>query len=323
MTEETIVKTLEVGIVVLPDGKYLSSIAVKQLLEQHEAEMLNAYKRPLLDLGTLYFVTLTAPTVCERELRSVIKKRIKAFQRIKDNMRKNYGMKINGMRKIEVTHTKEKYHPHFHLIMEGKDEAELLLKLWLAQFPSANKHAQNITAINTVNEKSFIELFKYASKDAVKDKTSAHASHIINMALYSMRTLQSFGKLRRIKEPTEEILEQHEAEMVDALQKLADELKKNAEICCKLNAEDELAVTTYDIDVIAAKHIEKIKNKRAVNSINTDKTNMENSKLKWDGNADLANKVFGDGYGTDWEYTSRESQDIIVNGKTIKVGDEI
>ena len=120
-----------------------------------------------------------------------------------------------------------------------------------------------------------------------------------------------------------QLLEQHEAEMGDALQKLADELKKNAEICCKLNAEDELAVTTYDIDVIAAKHIEKIKNKRAVNSINTDKTNMENSKLKWDGNADLANKVFGDGYGTDWEYTSRESQDIIVNGKTIKVGDEI
>jgi len=40
MTEETIAKTLEIGIVVLPNGEYLSSIAVNQIIQQHEAEMI-------------------------------------------------------------------------------------------------------------------------------------------------------------------------------------------------------------------------------------------------------------------------------------------
>ena len=208
------------------------------------AELLHAYKQPLLDLGTLYFVTLTAPTVCERELRSVIKKRIKAFQRIKDNMRKNYGMKINGIRKLEATHTKGKYHPHFHLIMQGKAEAELLLKLWLAQFPSANKHAQNITAIDTVNEKSFIELFKYASKDAVKDKASAHATHKIYMAIHDIRTIQSFGKLRRIKEPIEvkQIVEE-----VDYAPITSDIYVWEDSCIDYVNASNELLIGTLDI----------------------------------------------------------------------------
>ena len=208
------------------------------------AEMLHAYKQPLLDLGALYFVTLTAPTVCERELRSVVKKRIKAFQRIKDNMRKNYGMKINGMRKLEVTHTKGKYHPHFHLIIQGKEEAETLLKLWLAQFPSANKHAQNITAIQTANEKSFIELFKYASKDAVKDKTSAQSAHIIYMALYSIRTIQPYGKLHKIEEP-EEAKEQ--TELIDFAPITSDIWLYEDDCIDYVNASNDLLIGTLDI----------------------------------------------------------------------------
>ena len=222
----------------------VSKEPAKEILEQHEAEMLNAYKRPLLDLGTLYFVTLTAPTVCERELRSVIKKRIKAFQRIKDNMRKNYGMKINGMRKLEVTHTNGKYHPHFHLIMQGKKEAELLLQLWLTQFPSANKHAQNITAIHTANENSFIELFKYASKDAVKDKSSAHASHVMNMALYTIRTVQTFGKIRKIKEPIEA---KEDVALIDYRQTTSDIWVYEDSCIDYVNASNELLIGTLDI----------------------------------------------------------------------------
>lgn len=235
--------------VILQEGNKLKSSLCRRRWCQtcsriKTAELLHAYKQPLLDLGTLYFVTLTAPTVCERELKSVIKKRIKAFQRIKDNMRKNYGMKINGMRKLEVTHTNGKYHPHFHLIIEGKQEAELLLQLWLAQFPSANKHAQNITAIQTANEKSFIELFKYASKDAVKDKSSAHASHIIYMALYTIRTVQTFGKLRKIKEPIEA---KEDVALIDYRQTTSDIWVYEDSCIDYVNASNELLIGTLDI----------------------------------------------------------------------------
>lgn len=235
--------------VILQEGNRLKSSLCRRRWCQtcsriKTAELLHAYKQPLLDLGTLYFVTLTAPTVCERELKSVIKKRIKAFQRIKDNMRKNYGMKINGMRKLEVTHTNGKYHPHFHLIIEGKQEAELLLQLWLAQFPSANKHAQNITAIQTANEKSFIELFKYASKDAVKDKSSAHASHIIYMALYTIRTVQTFGKLRKIKEPIEA---KEDVALIDYRQTTSDIWVYEDSCIDYVNASNELLIGTLDI----------------------------------------------------------------------------
>lgn len=42
----------------------------------------------------------------------------------------------------------------------------------------------------------------------------------------------------------------------------------------------------------------------------------------WTGSSDLANKLFGEKYGADWEYLPG-SLDIIVNGETIKIGDKI
>ena len=47
------------------------------------------------------------------------------------------------------------------------------------------------------------------------------------------------------------------------------------------------------------------------------------SKLKWNGDADLANQNYGENYGIDWRYVSKESSSIIVDGKTIEVGQEM
>jgi hypothetical protein len=43
----------------------------------------------------------------------------------------------------------------------------------------------------------------------------------------------------------------------------------------------------------------------------------------WNGDASLANNIFGERFGVDWEYTEKGSNDIKVNGKVIKVGDPI
>jgi hypothetical protein len=45
--------------------------------------------------------------------------------------------------------------------------------------------------------------------------------------------------------------------------------------------------------------------------------------MKWNGSSDLANTLFGESYGVDWEYISKESSDILVSGRLIKVGEEI
>jgi plasmid rolling circle replication initiator protein Rep len=169
------------------------------------AEMTNAYKEPILNLGSVYFVTLTRPNVEARQLKSEVKKLVKAFQRIKDNLRKNHKVKLTGMRKIEITYNKEfnTYHPHFHFIQQGLHEAQLLQKYWLKQFPNASIKAQNIKEITTEDDSSLIELFKYATKQITKDSTDAKAEDIIYRALEGMRIYQTYGKLKKIVSPKE------------------------------------------------------------------------------------------------------------------------
>ena len=41
----------------------------------------------------------------------------------------------------------------------------------------------------------------------------------------------------------------------------------------------------------------------------------------WNGSSQLANTLFGERYGIDWEYISKENTDILVNGRIIKFGD--
>ena len=171
------------------------------------AEMTNGYKQPLQELGSLYFVTLTRPNVKARQLSAEIKKMTKGFQRIKDNLRKNYGIKLNGIRKIEVTYNEieDTYHPHFHFIQSDYNASMKLQELWLAQFSNAKLIAQDVRAINTNNDDSFIELFKYATKETTKSgkQYTGEVLHTIYSALEGKRIYQTYGKLKKIKEPLE------------------------------------------------------------------------------------------------------------------------
>ena len=171
------------------------------------AEMTNGYKAPLQELGNLYFVTLTRPNVKARQLKSEVAKMIKGFQRIKDNLRKTYGIKLNGIRKIEVTYNEQAdtYHPHFHFIQSDQKHAYALQKLWLDQFSNANIKAQDIRPINTTNDDSFIELFKYATKETTKSGKSytGEVLHNIYSALEGKRIYQTYGTLKKVKEPAE------------------------------------------------------------------------------------------------------------------------
>ena len=169
------------------------------------AELRNKYQKALENLqedDDLYFITLTSPTVQKRQLNDEITKRYKAFTRIKDNLRKRYSINLIGCRKLEVTYNTEKdwYHPHFHFIQKGKKEAELLLKLWLDQFPKAGLKGQDISLIPKNNDgKDLQEIFKYATKHEVNDKTSAEALHHIYSCIRGRRIFQTYGKLKGVE----------------------------------------------------------------------------------------------------------------------------
>lgn len=170
------------------------------------SQRIEDYKKDLINLATdngLYFVTLTAPTCKERELRATIDKRIKAFAKVKNNIKKTYGASLNGLRKIEVTYNREthKYHPHFHFLVQGEAEAYLLRDLWLNQFRDASIKAQDIreVKVSASDTTNLIEVFKYATKGIVKDTTDAHAEYHILRAIDRRRIFQTFGKLKKTR----------------------------------------------------------------------------------------------------------------------------
>ena len=183
------------------------------------AEMINGYGQPLTDLGSdLYFVTLTAPTINASKLRTEIRKRIRIFQQCQDALRKQ-GIKLNGMRKLEITYNTrtDKYHPHFHFIQQGKYESECLRDEWVKRFrkqqKKATKKAQDVRPINDL-ENGFIELFKYATKDSVKDTTPSFALDVIYQSIEGTRIYQPYGKLRKVKKPIEKTDEVHTIDFI-------------------------------------------------------------------------------------------------------------
>jgi len=223
-------KTYHCKNVLLQDGnKFVGSLCRKRWCQTcnriRTAELIKGYQIPLQELQSqddLYFVTLTAPTVKAGKLSSEIVKRYKAFTRIKDNLRKNYNIKLVGARKLEVTYNEDtdNYHPHFHFIQQGRREAELLQKLWLAQFDNASIKAQDIRPIDANDSENLLEIFKYATKQTAKNETTAGALHNIYKALHGKRTFQTYGKLKKVKEPTKEKEEILNADFIPAGQEI-------------------------------------------------------------------------------------------------------
>lgn len=203
-------KTYHCNHIILQQGKKFSSTYCKKIwctncCRIRTAELTNAYKQPLLNLGQLYFVTLTIPNVSGNQLEKTISTMQKAFSRIVNSMqKKKYNVKLNGVRKIETTHNEitNTFHPHFHIIQPDLKCAKILQQLWLKQFPQATHKAQDVTSINQ-DEQSFIELFKYATKEtnAKGQQYSPEALHTIYSAMEGKRLIQKFGTFKKIPTP--------------------------------------------------------------------------------------------------------------------------
>lgn len=151
-----------------------------------------------------HFVTLTAPTISAEELPNRLKVMSQDFKRVQEVMKKR-GTRLIGVRKIECTYNPEsdKYHPHFHVLVEGYEEAETLRHEWLIRNPTASEKAQDV---RQADSDTLIEVFKYTAKHCSKGRRSMNAKslHTIYKALRGIRTFQSLGGFGTALEVSEE-----------------------------------------------------------------------------------------------------------------------
>ena len=167
------------------------------------ARLIAGYGEQLQSLVNPYMVTLTTKNVDAPELKETINGMLKDLTRCKDRMRKN-GVKLIGIRKIEVTYNSEtqQFHPHYHLIVDGCVPSFRLVAEWRKQRPeTTNVKGQHITHadVDAPNE-----LFKYFTKMLNKDGSfTPEAMDVVFRAMKGKRTFQPFGGIKRCSEDVE------------------------------------------------------------------------------------------------------------------------
>lgn len=170
------------------------------------ATLINRYSLPLSKMTDPQFVTLTAPTVTEEELRQRIKDFGVTWRNIALDRywKKN---KPNGIRKAECTlRPNGHYHYHFHIIIDGKENAEWLVIQWLKRIAGAEIQAQDI---RPVRKGEYIEIFKYFTKLLAKDKSGNRYIDFVRLntileALAGKRVYQPFGNIKQVSEDMED-----------------------------------------------------------------------------------------------------------------------
>jgi len=228
------------------------------------AKMINSYSLPLLSLNDIHFVTLTAPNVGTRYLKTEVDKFFSTWRRIYKNIKTRYKhIQLKGMRKFEITfnpHTG--FNPHFHFIVSGSAPAKLLVDLWLKQFPNANRRGQDIRKVRH-DKKSLLEVFKYISKPITKGYYSAKAYDEIMIAAKRHRVTDPLGCIRGRKEHKDELsLEELQSQTIEFKGHRVEVWKYVHELYDYLSPEGELLLgTKLDRKTLnAIKVIEQSKN---------------------------------------------------------------
>lgn len=167
------------------------------------AKLIQGYGPALSKLENLYFVTLTAPTVKGDELPNQIKAFQKRWRSI-TNQKYWRDNKPIGIRKTECTiRPNEMYHYHWHLIIQGEENAKWIVEQWLKRCPEANGLAQDI---RPVKQGDWLEIFKYFTKLVAQDKSTGKRFidfkrlDLVMQVMRGKRVYQPFGGIKQVKE---------------------------------------------------------------------------------------------------------------------------
>ncbi len=164
-----------------------------------------------------YFITLTRPTVSIEELPDQIASMEKSWRAMykytKDKRKEPYlsGIRLRGVRKAECTLRPDgKYHYHYHIIVDGMNEAYYIRSQWLKRNPDADPKAQDIRLADTG---SLMEVFKYQTKSFTKTGDKPHFERLDELyrVMRKKRTIAAFG----IKVPKDIELEEFDLKSQD------------------------------------------------------------------------------------------------------------
>lgn len=179
------------------------------------AKSINGYKNSLDELKNPYFVTLTNVNCGGEELRDYISLMQSMEVKCRDSIRKrNNNKRVNGIRKLECTYNAfaDTYNPHFHLIIDGEKNAQMLIEYWMKQnIKNSIKIDRGAQTAVKCTEGSMMELFKYftklvSSKGGEKRYTTAPALDTIFQAMKRKQVYRAFGQIKK-QQVSEEINE--------------------------------------------------------------------------------------------------------------------
>ncbi len=144
-------------------GKYCGARWCMVCNRVRTARSINRYMPELSRWHHAHFVTLTIPNVCRTMLPSTIQRMLKVITSTGRAIRRTDGLPFRALRKLECTYNRRRddYHPHFHIVVADKAQAEALVRRWLRAWPHAMREAQDIRA---TDPGSLFELFKYFTK---------------------------------------------------------------------------------------------------------------------------------------------------------------
>jgi hypothetical protein len=110
-------------------------------------------------------VSLTKPNVSGDVLREEVGDMIHQFGLCARQIRHTRGLEFKAVRCIECTHNSESgdFHPHFHVAVKGRAQAEALKEEWLKRHDNAVEDAQDVTEWDGTAG-GLLELVKYVTK---------------------------------------------------------------------------------------------------------------------------------------------------------------
>lgn len=162
------------------------------------ARAINRYKPVLESWTDPHFVTLTLPNVGAEELPACLDRMHHAIREAARGVRRTDHLLLRALRKLECTFNAvaKTFHPHFHLVVEGRAAAEALVRRWLLLNPEATRAAQDF---RPADASALTELFKYFTKLVVrrrrgeKEIADLVALDVIFRAMRGRRVYQPMG----------------------------------------------------------------------------------------------------------------------------------
>lgn len=211
--------------IISSDGKVYGAYCKNRICTvcsaNRKADIINRYLPVLKTWDDAQFVTITIKSCSAKRLNYYIDGMLRTFGKINRRQNKRHergtGIKLVGIRSLECNFNPKKktYNPHFHIIVQTKEMADIIVDEWLKEVNKsktkhANHKAQKIIPI-TNHEKALIEVIKYGSKIFTEpdlkmtrtgnEKIYAKALHNILQAMKGRRIFDRVGfDLPKLKE---------------------------------------------------------------------------------------------------------------------------